>query len=93
MTAARKNRYGHRDATMILVTYRHGLRATEVCQLRWVEGCGRYPSPEVAVQFGRRRGRQPLHSVDFVDGSFIPIRDIAGSEVHKPASPAHDVRN
>jgi site-specific recombinase XerD len=35
MEAARKNRYGHRDATMILVTYRHGLRATEVCQLRW----------------------------------------------------------
>jgi integrase len=28
-------RHGHRDATMILVTYRHGLRATEVCQLRW----------------------------------------------------------
>jgi integrase len=35
MAAARKNRHGHRDATMILVTYRHGLRATEVCQLRW----------------------------------------------------------
>lgn len=35
IAAARKNRYGHRDATMILVTYRHGLRATEVCQLRW----------------------------------------------------------
>jgi type 1 fimbriae regulatory protein FimE len=35
MAAARKNRHGHRDATMILVTYRHALRATEVCQLRW----------------------------------------------------------
>ena len=36
MTAARKvSRYGHRDATMILVAYRHGLRACEVCDLQW----------------------------------------------------------
>jgi type 1 fimbriae regulatory protein FimB/type 1 fimbriae regulatory protein FimE len=35
IAAARTNRYGHRDATMILVTYRHGLRASEVCDLRW----------------------------------------------------------
>jgi type 1 fimbriae regulatory protein FimB/type 1 fimbriae regulatory protein FimE len=27
--------YGHRDATMILVAYRHGLRASEVCDLQW----------------------------------------------------------
>jgi site-specific recombinase XerC len=32
--AARGNRYGHRDATMILLTYRHGLRVAEVCDLR-----------------------------------------------------------
>jgi integrase len=35
MEAARGNRYGHRDVTMILLTYRHGLRAAEVCDLRW----------------------------------------------------------
>src|SRR5258707_10632215 len=36
MAAARKgSRYGHRDATMILVAYRHGLRASEVCDLQW----------------------------------------------------------
>ena len=36
MDHARKHsRYGHRDATMILVTYRHGLRASEVCDLQW----------------------------------------------------------
>jgi len=30
MDCARKHgRYGHRDATMILVAYRHGLRASE----------------------------------------------------------------
>jgi integrase len=33
--AAKKNRHGHRDATAILVAYRHGLRAAEVCDLRW----------------------------------------------------------
>src|SRR5450631_4487074 len=33
--ASRGNRYGHRDATRILVAYRHGLRASEVCDLRW----------------------------------------------------------
>ena len=35
MTAARKNRWGHRDATMLLVTYRHGLRVSELVDLRW----------------------------------------------------------
>ena len=29
--AARDNRHGHRDATMILVAYRHGLRAARAC--------------------------------------------------------------
>src|SRR6516162_11838777 len=33
--AARKNRWGHRDATMVLVAYRHGLRASELVDLRW----------------------------------------------------------
>ena len=33
--AAKDNRHGHRDATMILLAYRHGLRASEVCDLRW----------------------------------------------------------
>jgi len=27
--------YGHRDATMILVAYRHGLRVSELVDLRW----------------------------------------------------------
>jgi type 1 fimbriae regulatory protein FimB/type 1 fimbriae regulatory protein FimE len=32
---AKGNRYGHRDATMILVAYRHGFRASELVDLRW----------------------------------------------------------
>ncbi len=35
MDAARKNRWGHRDATMLLVAYRHGLRPAELVDLRW----------------------------------------------------------
>lgn len=33
--AARGNRWGHRDAAMILVAYRHGLRAAELVDLQW----------------------------------------------------------
>jgi integrase len=33
--AASNNRWGHRDATMILVAYRHGLRVSELVDLRW----------------------------------------------------------
>lgn len=35
MAAAKDNRHGHRDATMILICYRHGFRASEICDLRW----------------------------------------------------------
>jgi len=37
MAAAKRNRWGHRDATMVLVTYRHGLRASELVDLRWAQ--------------------------------------------------------
>ncbi len=33
--AVKHNRQGHRDATMILIAFRHGLRAFEVVDLRW----------------------------------------------------------
>lgn len=42
MKAARGGRYGHRDATLILIAYRHGLRAAEICDLEWSQ-----------VEFGR----------------------------------------
>ena len=33
--AGRKNRYGRRDATLMLLMARHGLRVTEAIDLRW----------------------------------------------------------
>jgi integrase len=35
LKAAKKNRWGLRDSTIILVAYRHGLRAAELVDLRW----------------------------------------------------------
>jgi type 1 fimbriae regulatory protein FimB/type 1 fimbriae regulatory protein FimE len=35
LAATNGNRWGHRDGTMILVAYRHGLRAAELTDLRW----------------------------------------------------------
>jgi type 1 fimbriae regulatory protein FimB/type 1 fimbriae regulatory protein FimE len=32
---SRVGRYGHRDATLILLAYRHGLRVSELIALRW----------------------------------------------------------
>ena len=33
--ARQRGRYGHRDATLLLLMYRHGLRVAEVMRLRW----------------------------------------------------------
>src|SRR5215472_1977549 len=33
--AAKCNRWGQRDTTMILIAFRHGLRASELCGLQW----------------------------------------------------------
>jgi type 1 fimbriae regulatory protein FimB/type 1 fimbriae regulatory protein FimE len=35
--AASGNRHGHRDATLLLVMFRHGLRASEACTLHWAD--------------------------------------------------------
>jgi len=34
IAAAKRNRHGHRDATMVLVAHRHGLRVAELVDLR-----------------------------------------------------------
>src|SRR5262245_446468 len=52
---------GHRDATMILVAYRHGLRASEVCDLQW-------------QQIELSEGRLHAHRVKNAIPSVHPIR-------------------
>ena len=64
--AARKHgRYGHRDATMILLAYRHGLRASELCDLQW---------HQVELNTGRlhvRRSKRGTPSVHPMQGDEI----------------------
>jgi integrase len=66
MTAARSSsRYGHRDATMILIGYRHGLRASELCDLQW---------HQVELNTGRlhvRRAKRGTSSVHPMQGDEI----------------------
>jgi type 1 fimbriae regulatory protein FimB/type 1 fimbriae regulatory protein FimE len=78
--AAASSRYGHRDATMILVAYRHGLRVAELVVLRWD-----------AIDFGHGR----LH-VSRVKGSSESVHPLSGRELRalrrlkreqEPASP------
>jgi integrase len=35
--AAKEGRHGHRDATMIRIMYRHGLRVSEAVNLKWAD--------------------------------------------------------
>src|SRR5262249_32120605 len=63
--AAKSNRHGHRDATMILVAYRHGMRASEVCSLEW---------HQIELDLGRlhvRRAKRGTPSVHPIRGDEI----------------------
>jgi hypothetical protein len=66
MDAAKHNRWGHRDAIMILVTYRHGLRATELVDC---VPCGGYSANRTPSQptfshlsAGRHSARRGSHA-------------------------------
>jgi type 1 fimbriae regulatory protein FimB/type 1 fimbriae regulatory protein FimE len=55
INAAKGNRHGHRDATMVLVAYRHGLRASELVT-RWISGalrCMSVGSSRARLAFNR----------------------------------------
>ena len=64
--AAKTNRYGHRDATMLLVAFRHGLRASELCGLEWsqVDFTGQPSLPEPAAATPSIRTTQPPANVE-----------------------------
>jgi integrase len=50
LRAAKKSRHGARKHAMVLLAYRHGLRATELVRLRWSD-------VDLASHGGRRRQR------------------------------------
>lgn len=60
-TARRRGgRHGHRDATLILITYLHGLRVAEACALRWQQVD--FPRAELHVA-RHKRGRPAVHLI------------------------------
>jgi site-specific recombinase XerD len=63
--ARARGRWGHRDATMILVAYRHGLRVSELVALRW---------SEVDLDAGRLQVRR-------LKGSDDSVQPLAGVEI------------
>ena len=64
-TARKRGRNGARDVAAILLAYRHGLRASELCQLRW---------SEVDLKHGR------LH-VNRLKGGIESVHPLRGSEL------------
>ena len=80
IAAARKSsRYGHRDATMILIAYRHGLRASEVCDLQW---------HQVELTAGRlhvRRSKRGTPSVHPIQGD--ELRALRRLQREQPPGP------
>jgi site-specific recombinase XerD len=55
------SRYAHRDMTMLLLTYRHGLRNSEACELRWWQVNLDAGSIEVHRLKGGTSATHPLH--------------------------------
>jgi integrase len=78
--ATRKARYGRRDATLILLMARHGLRVTEAVDLRWDQ-----------VDFAKghlhvRRLKGDIHSVHPIQGDELrALRELRRNQ--KPTRP------
>src|SRR6516225_2648390 len=60
--ARKRGRNGARDAAAILLAYRHGLRAQELCQLRWSQVDLRHGRLHVNRAKGGQESVHPLHS-------------------------------
>ena len=79
--ARKRGRYGQRDATMILMAYRHGLRVAELVALRW---------DQVDLEAGRLRVIRRKGSDDSVQPlSGIEIRALRKLRRDQPAGLPH----
>jgi integrase len=83
---AKSNRQGHRDATAMLIAYRHGLRASELVSLRW---------DDIDFQTGKlhvRRAKGGSASVQPIGGRDLGVstvcfgsnKEIIGTSRHAP---------
>ncbi len=54
LTALKANRHGHRDWLLGLLIYRHGLRVSEACDLRWDD----IDLPKRTITIRRLKGSQ-----------------------------------
>jgi type 1 fimbriae regulatory protein FimE len=59
--AAKLGRHGHRDATMILIAFRHGLRVSELVSVRWDQ----INLDEQTIYIRRCKGSKPgMHTME-----------------------------
>jgi integrase len=77
--AVRQNRYGHRDALMVLLAYRHGLRAAELVDLRWEQVDFKAASLHI------RRAKNGTPATHPLSGR--EVRELRRHQRESPASP------
>ena len=79
--ARKRGRYGHRDATMILIAYRHGLRVAELVGLQW---------HQVDLEAGRLQVIRCKGSDDSVQPlTGVEIRALRKTRREQPAGTRH----
>jgi integrase len=61
--ARKQNRHGHRDATAIMIGFRHGLRPSELCHLQWPQ----IDLRRATLQVHRRKNGTP--SLHYLNGT------------------------
>src|SRR5215208_5190612 len=93
IATARQNRYGHRDSTMILIAYRHGLRVAELCALRWDQVDFEHGLLHVRrIKNGRPSvhplGGGELRALRKLQREATPSRHVFTTERRAPMSPA-----
>jgi len=76
--AKRDARYGHRDATAILLCYWRGLRAAELCELQWSQ----FDFERGTMHVVRRKGGDP--STHYLNGT--QLRALRKLQAQNPAS-------